>query len=85
MAFSKMATLCNPSTFCLYPTMASTELGLWVESTKLVPHAAALEAALPRGKFRVVRSPIVSYRTLHGRAGDRDCPAETTVHSDLLV
>ena len=76
MAFSNMATLCNPSTFCLYPTMASTNLGLFVASPQLVPHAAALSAKLPPGKFRVVQKPpMVTYRALHGKAGDRDCPA----------
>ena len=71
----------NPSTFCLYPTMAHASRGMFVESTALVPHAATLAELLP--VFEIVTLPqMVSYRTLHGAAAEKDCPAGG-VHPDL--
>lgn len=62
--------------------MAHSKLGMFVESTALVPHAATLAELLPAFEI-VTRPPMVSYRTLHATAADRDCPAGG-VHPDLL-
>lgn len=62
LAFAPLATLCSPSTFCLWPTLAAVGHGHFV-SSPVWPNASAVTAALPR--FTVLGEPtFVSYDTL---------------------
>ena len=68
LVFSPLGTLCNPSTFCLWPTFANLHGSL--VASKLFPAAADAEDAVEG--FHVVKSPAaISYREMLGSKGGK--------------
>ena len=68
LVFASEATLCLPSTFCLWPALAASARGHFVASP-VWPNASGLAATLPReigrDRFRVITEPpFVSYDSL---------------------
>jgi hypothetical protein len=66
LAFAPMGTVCSPSTFCLYPTLAAAR-GFWAldKSNNLFPAGEKVSEMMP--SFNVISMPIaISYNSLHG-------------------
>ena len=71
LALAPMGMLCNPSTFCFWPCLGSTN-GLFVDSPLLIPDTVARPLTTLLPGFRIVTQPrMVSYRTAHDRGGER--------------
>lgn len=62
LLFARVATVCMPSTFCLWPTLAAVGRGHFVASP-VWPNASALSAGLP-GFSVISEPPFVSYDSL---------------------
>ena len=65
LAFAPMGTVCSPSTFCLYPTIASAR-GFWAldKTNNLFSAAEEVTKSLP--SFHVISMPVaVSHKSLH--------------------
>jgi hypothetical protein len=78
LALAPRATICNPSSFCMWPTLAAASapsaIGHFVASP-LWPNATALEALMPN--FRVVREPPFAHFALLRRHNGRERPGWT--------
>ena len=63
--------LCNPSTFCFWPSLAATK-GFFVESPLLIPDSVARPLTKLLPNFRLITYPrMVSFRTQHDRGGEK--------------
>ena len=70
LALAPKATVCNPSTFCLYPTIANGKRGYFAESP-LYPWVAHIESGnMLRGYKRVTPADIVSKRMTGGQIAE---------------